>query len=163
VTFSDQESLKKAQSANVMIYGLKADCHEVVSKKVLKGKSEIESSSKIFVGGITQSTSKDVLQKYFANFGEILEARILYDGNTGKSRGFAFIVFKNKESKQRVLEQKIHTLKGKVIEIKQYQSEGSLNKKNSEKSQKNRKNADSQKVQIEKMPGLSGIASKADS
>ena len=61
VTFSDLESLQKAKSATVMIYGLKADCHEVVSKKVLKGKQEQESGQKIFVGGISQSTSKEVL------------------------------------------------------------------------------------------------------
>lgn len=109
-----------------MIYGLKADCHEVVSKKVLKGKQQSESTQKIFVGGISQSTTKEVLERYFSSFGVILEARILYDGNTGKSRGFAFVVFRDEESKLSVLDQKVHTIKGKVIEVKEFQSDTNI-------------------------------------
>lgn len=174
ITFSDYESLKSAMSATVMIYGLKADCHEVVSKKVLKGKHEQESTQKIFVGGISQSASKEVVQNYFSQFGQVLETRILYDGNTGKSRGFAFVVFKNEESKLKVLSQKSHSIKGKVIEVKEFESDGITNKKSEEKKEAaksddlkvknlNSKTDRNRELRPEKNKKVSGSTSKADS
>ncbi|KAG9129680.1 hypothetical protein Leryth_017758 [Lithospermum erythrorhizon] len=54
--------------------------------------------TKVFVGGLAWETPTDVMQSYFEQFGEILEAVIITDKNTGKSKGYGFVTFRDPES-----------------------------------------------------------------
>ncbi|GAA0172421.1 RNA metabolism protein [Lithospermum erythrorhizon] len=54
--------------------------------------------TKIFVGGLAWETQTDVMRRYFEQFGEILEAVIITDKNTGKSKGYGFVTFRDPES-----------------------------------------------------------------
>nr|XP_020466297.1 RNA-binding protein 24-A-like [Monopterus albus] len=47
--------------------------------------------TKIFVGGLPYHTNDASLRKYFENFGEIDEAVVITDKQTGKSRGYGFV------------------------------------------------------------------------
>lgn len=47
--------------------------------------------TKVFVGGLAWETPTDVMRRYFEQFGEILEAVIITDKNTGKSKGYGFV------------------------------------------------------------------------
>lgn len=47
--------------------------------------------TKVFVGGLAWETPNDVMRSYFEQFGEILEAVIITDKNTGKSKGYGFV------------------------------------------------------------------------
>ena len=51
--------------------------------------------SKIFVGGLDFSLNNEDLKNHFSTYGEIISAVILKDRNTGKSRGFGFVTFKD--------------------------------------------------------------------
>lgn len=55
-------------------------------------------SNKIFVGGISYTISEKELEEVFSKFGEVINVRIVRDYETGKSRGFAFIMFRDEES-----------------------------------------------------------------
>ncbi|KMZ61379.1 hypothetical protein ZOSMA_52G00300 [Zostera marina] len=55
------------------------------------------SSSKIFVGGIPFATDEQGLRAAFTDFGEIIEARVIMDRDTGRSRGFGFVSFTSSE------------------------------------------------------------------
>lgn len=120
VAFSDLASFQSAMDTDIFINGRKADCHQVLTKGALKELEQRDFSNKIFVGGISQSTQNSDLQKYFSKFGAIKESRILYDGKSGKSRGFAFVLFQNTGALNKVLEINEHKLKGKVIEVKRF-------------------------------------------
>jgi len=50
-------------------------------------------SKKLFVGGLSWNTTDDGLRQAFERFGEITEARIITDRETGRSRGFGFVTF----------------------------------------------------------------------
>jgi len=50
-------------------------------------------SKKLFVGGISWNTSEDGLREAFAQYGEVTEATIVTDRQTGRSRGFGFVTF----------------------------------------------------------------------
>ena len=50
-------------------------------------------SKKVFVGNLSWNTVEDDLLQLFGQFGEVLEAKIITDRETGRSRGFAFITF----------------------------------------------------------------------
>ncbi|CAK8567684.1 unnamed protein product [Lathyrus sativus] len=54
--------------------------------------------TKIFVGGLAWKTKTDTLKTYFDQFGEILEAVVIIDRNTRKSKGYGFVTFKDPNS-----------------------------------------------------------------
>ncbi len=54
--------------------------------------------SKIYVSGLSLITNEDVLKEGFKQFGTITEIKIIYDKETGYSKGFAFITFNDQEA-----------------------------------------------------------------
>ena len=48
---------------------------------------------KLFVGGLAWATSDAGLNDAFARFGEIVEAKVITERETGRSRGFGFVTF----------------------------------------------------------------------
>ena len=50
-------------------------------------------SKKLFVGGLSWGTTDDGLHGAFSRFGEIVEAKVITDRETGRSRGFGFVTF----------------------------------------------------------------------
>uniref|UniRef100_A0ACD5WLL0 Uncharacterized protein n=1 Tax=Avena sativa TaxID=4498 RepID=A0ACD5WLL0_AVESA len=62
-------------------------------------------SSKLFVGGLSWNTDDGLLRDAFSNFGEVTEARVITDRETGKSRGFGFVNFQDEESAKAAAEQ----------------------------------------------------------
>lgn len=49
--------------------------------------------TKIFVGGLPYHTTDKTLREYFDQFGEIEEAVVITDRQTGKSKGYGFVGF----------------------------------------------------------------------
>ncbi|KAJ8505589.1 hypothetical protein OPV22_006475 [Ensete ventricosum] len=57
--------------------------------------------TKVFVGGLAWETPTEELHRYFEQFGEILEAVIISDKITGRSKGYGFVTFRDPESARR--------------------------------------------------------------
>ncbi|XP_039012132.1 probable RNA-binding protein ARP1 [Hibiscus syriacus] len=57
--------------------------------------------TKIFVGGLAWETQRDTMSGYFGQFGEILEAVVITDKKTGRSKGYGFVTFKDPEAATR--------------------------------------------------------------
>ncbi|XP_023546076.1 RNA-binding protein 38-like [Cucurbita pepo subsp. pepo] len=57
--------------------------------------------TKLFVGGLAWETQSDEMRAFFQQFGEILEAVIIHDKNTGKSKGYGFVTFRDPDSARR--------------------------------------------------------------
>lgn len=47
--------------------------------------------TKIFVGGLAWETQRETMRLYFEQFGEILEAVVITDKHTGRSKGYGFV------------------------------------------------------------------------
>lgn len=73
---------------------------------------------KLFVGGLSWETTEKELRDYFSKFGEIESVNIKTDSNTGRSRGFSFIVFKSPESLDKVFEAGDHVINNKKVDPK---------------------------------------------
>jgi heterogeneous nuclear ribonucleoprotein A1/A3 len=48
---------------------------------------------KLFIGGLRENVTEDVLKSYFRQYGSILEVVIMKEKDTSKSRGVGFITF----------------------------------------------------------------------
>ncbi|XP_037415968.1 RNA-binding protein 24-like isoform X1 [Triticum dicoccoides] len=57
--------------------------------------------TKLFVGGLAWETSKEGVRGHFERFGEILEAVVIADKGTGRSKGYGFVTFREAEAAMR--------------------------------------------------------------
>ncbi|CAN8234420.1 unnamed protein product [Cochlearia groenlandica] len=57
--------------------------------------------TKVFVGGLAWETHSDTLGRYFDQYGEILEAVVIADKNTSRSKGYGFVTFRDSEAARR--------------------------------------------------------------
>lgn len=52
-------------------------------------------TNKLFVGNLPYSMSSDELKAVFAKIGNVVDANVVMDKNTGRSRGFGFVEMKD--------------------------------------------------------------------
>ena len=64
-------------------------------------------STKLFVGGLAWATRDDSLRDHFAQCGDVTDAKVIMERETGRSRGFGFVTFADAETaaKAREVEQ----------------------------------------------------------
>ena len=51
---------------------------------------------KLFVGGLSWDTNDTGLRQAFEAYGEVTDAKVITDRETGRSRGFGFVTFTDK-------------------------------------------------------------------
>ncbi|OON23713.1 hypothetical protein X801_00373 [Opisthorchis viverrini] len=73
---------------------------------------------KMFIGGLSPTTTADKLREYFQRFGEVKECMIMRDPLTKRSRGFGFVTFCDSVCVEKVLESAPHFLDSKKIDPK---------------------------------------------
>eukprot|EP00775_Hariotina_reticulata_P008309 gene8309-8494_t len=73
--------------------------------------------NKIFVGGLSWETNDQKLRAYFENFGSVLEAFVSYDRQSGRPRGFGFVVFDSAQVAEKVVASK-HMIDKREVEAK---------------------------------------------
>ncbi len=61
-------------------------------------------SKKLFVGGLSWDTNDASLLEAFQRFGEVTEAKVITDRETGRSRGFGFVTFVDADAGQQAME-----------------------------------------------------------
>ncbi|PJZ70864.1 RNA-binding protein [Leptospira perolatii] len=57
-------------------------------------------SSKLFVGGLSWSTTDQTLRQVFEAHGAVQEVNVIVDRETGRSRGFGFVTFSDPSAAQ---------------------------------------------------------------
>ncbi|KAJ0092815.1 hypothetical protein Patl1_25704 [Pistacia atlantica] len=63
-----------------------------------------ETDYKLFVGNLSWSVTTESLIQAFQGYGNVVGARVLYDGETGRSRGYGFVCYATKEEMDTALE-----------------------------------------------------------
>ncbi|KAL8162837.1 hypothetical protein V2J09_014326 [Rumex salicifolius] len=71
-----------------------------------------ETEHKLFVGNLSWEATSESLHQIFQQCGNVVGARVLYDGETGRSRGYGFVCFGTRQE----LENALVTLNGEELE-----------------------------------------------
>ncbi|CAN0909327.1 Probable RNA-binding protein ARP1 [Linum grandiflorum] len=69
--------------------------------------------TKVFVGGLAWETPKEALREHFDKYGDILEAVIISDKLSGRSKGYGFVTFKEAESASKACEDAAPVINGR--------------------------------------------------
>eukprot|EP00357_Protocruzia_adherens_P017647 CAMPEP_0115005240 /NCGR_PEP_ID=MMETSP0216-20121206/19735_1 /TAXON_ID=223996 /ORGANISM="Protocruzia adherens, Strain Boccale" /LENGTH=438 /DNA_ID=CAMNT_0002371491 /DNA_START=191 /DNA_END=1507 /DNA_ORIENTATION=- len=73
---------------------------------------------KIFVGGLSPSTTQQSLFSKFGHYGEVIDCVLMVDKRTGRSRGFGFVTLKDSSVVDIILQQKPQMVDGKEVDCK---------------------------------------------
>jgi cold-inducible RNA-binding protein len=61
-------------------------------------------STKLFVGNLSFNTTENEIHEAFSAHGTVVEANLMMDRLSGRSRGFAFVTFSTPEEAQKAIE-----------------------------------------------------------
>ncbi|CAL5056441.1 unnamed protein product [Urochloa decumbens] len=84
-----------------------------------------ETEHKLFVGNLSWTVTSEMLTETFQRCGNVVGARVLYDGETGRSRGYGFVCYSTKEE----MDEAISSLNGMEMEGREIRVNLALGKK----------------------------------
>lgn len=78
---------------------------------------EHRKAAKIFVGGLHASTTIEVLRQFFSSYGQVLDAQVMLDRESARSKGFGFVTFADEEACERALAVGRMEIEGKQVRL----------------------------------------------
>ena len=82
-------------------------------------------AAKLFVGGLSFSTTSEGLREFFAQAGAVTSATVITDQFSGRSRGFGFVEMSTPEEAQAAVQQlNGRDLDGRTIKVELAKSPG---------------------------------------
>lgn len=77
-------------------------------------------SKKLYVGGLSWNTDNDKLKEAFEKYGEVSEANVITDRDSGRSRGFGFVTFVDATQADKAIEEmNDKELDGRMLKVNQ--------------------------------------------
>ena len=62
-------------------------------------------SMKLFVGSLPYSFTDEDLKKFFEDAGTVVSAKVIFDRDSGRSRGFGFVEMSTEEEGQKAIDE----------------------------------------------------------
>ena len=112
--FVEYMDMRAAETALQTLNGRKIFDTEIRVNWAYQGQQNKEDTSNhfhVFVGDLSPEVNDDILAKAFSAFGTLSDARVMWDMNSGKSRGYGFLAFRDKTD----AEQAIATMNGEWL------------------------------------------------
>ena len=74
--------------------------------------------TKVYVGNLPFSVSEEDLKELFSSYGEISEVSLITDKFSGRSKGFGFVTFANKEDAEKAIsEMNEKDVQGRALKV----------------------------------------------
>lgn len=64
----------------------------------------MEDKKKLYVGNLPYSATSDSLQQVFSQYGVVVNATVIMDRMTNRSKGFGFVEFETEEAAQKAVD-----------------------------------------------------------
>nr|GAT47906.1 predicted protein [Mycena chlorophos] len=112
--FVEYMDMRAAETALQTLNGRKIFDTEIRVNWAYQGQQNKEDTTghyHVFVGDLSPEVNDEVLGKAFSAFGTMSDARVMWDMNSGKSRGYGFLAFRDKTD----AEQAIATMNGEWL------------------------------------------------
>lgn len=74
-------------------------------------------STKVFVGSLAWATTDDSLADFFSQCGDVVEAKVITNRETGRSRGFGFVTFESESGSTKAVNLDGEELDGRTIHV----------------------------------------------
>ncbi|KAI5990436.1 hnRNP A1-gamma isoform [Pisolithus albus] len=78
-------------------------------------------NTRYFVGGLSHATTADSMRDFFSAYGKVVDATVMVDRETGRSKGFGFVTFEDSSNQERFVGKLGLILDDKEIEVKMAQ------------------------------------------
>lgn len=62
-------------------------------------------ATKLFVGSLPYSTTDDDLRDLFKSYGDVASAKVIFDRETNRSKGFGFVEFEDDEAAKKAIDE----------------------------------------------------------
>ncbi|KAM8707332.1 hypothetical protein ACLKA7_011425 [Drosophila subpalustris] len=82
------------------------------------GSDNNEHLRKIFVGGLSISTTAEMMRVFFSQFGDVADAVVMRDPISNRSRGFGFVTYAEPDSVENVQRARPHIIDSKTVDTK---------------------------------------------
>jgi len=125
VTYKNQESYDNVMATELQLRGRKLEQKKAVARGDIQEK---KSDVKVFLGGLSKDVTRENIDEYFSQFGEVVDSIVMLDGQTGISRGFGFVTFQDSASVDELMKNPIFDFHGKSIQCKRAQPKQSLSR-----------------------------------
>ena len=117
LTFADIDSVQQVMIRDHWLDG------KLIDPKRNMHRHDNLKHKKIFVGGIPlQMPVEQVVEEFRAVFGNITDANLMYDKESGRSRGFGFLTFETEQQAESAVSEGRFDLHGKSVEVKRVQT-----------------------------------------
>lgn len=88
----------------------------------------MEGQHRVYIGNLSWEVNEEILSEVLREYGSLVNAKVVYDRATGRSRGFGFINF----SKQSEAEAAVASLNRKELEGRSMRVDLALSSRNTE-------------------------------
>lgn len=97
---------------------------KIIDPKRAIPRQEHSRTQKVFVGGLAPSVTNDSMRQFFSQFGKVIDATVMIDRDSSRSKGFGFVTFDEKTDVERLIGMGGLDIEGKVVEVKLAQPRG---------------------------------------
>lgn len=74
--------------------------------------------ARLYVSNLPWTVGHRQLREYFAQFGPVQSAKVVFDTSTGLSKGYGFVEFQNKSASDDANNKQSHTLEGVKLTVR---------------------------------------------
>jgi len=112
LTFEDATSVNTVLTREHVLDGKPIDPKRAIPRE------EHLRNTRYFVGGLSPSTTSDSMREFFGAYGKVVDATVMVDRESGRSKGFGFVTFEDASNLDQLVGKIGLTLDDKQIEVK---------------------------------------------
>ncbi|PAV69438.1 hypothetical protein WR25_09042 isoform D [Diploscapter pachys] len=129
ITFTSKACVDAAMAARPhTIDGKQVDPKRAVPKDDKNRNESNVSTKRLYVSGIREEHTEQMLTDYFKKFGNVVKSEIILDKATSKPRGFGFVSFDDYDPVDQCVLQRSHMISGYRCDVKKGLSKDEMNK-----------------------------------
>ncbi|KDN45532.1 hypothetical protein RSAG8_04856, partial [Rhizoctonia solani AG-8 WAC10335] len=97
---------------------------KIIDPKRAIPRTEHARTQKLFVGGLASTVTSESMRDFFSQYGKVIDANVMVDRDSSRSKGFGFVTFEDQEGVDKLLQLGPLELDGKLMDIKLAQPRG---------------------------------------